>query len=75
MKEESSASSPGFIPDNSYPEELQRIADQSPIVMMRWKNAPGWPVEFVSGSISQWGYTSDDFLDGKLDHVKHRTSG
>ncbi|KPP98557.1 MAG: Signal transduction histidine kinase [Bacteroidetes bacterium HLUCCA01] len=69
MKEESSASSPGFIPDNSYPEELQRIADQSPIVMMRWKNAPGWPVEFVSGSISQWGYTSDDFLDGKLDHV------
>lgn len=49
-------------------EDLIRISNESPVIMMRWKNAPGWPVEFVSENISQWGYSPHDFTSGKLDY-------
>jgi PAS domain S-box-containing protein len=47
-------------------EELELIVSQSPAVAFRWCNEPGWPVDFVSDNISQFGYQPDDFKDGSL---------
>lgn len=52
------------LPKRQTMENLIRISNESPIVMMRWKHAPGWPVEFISGNISKWGYTEEEFLEG-----------
>ncbi len=47
-------------------EEMARIIDRSPSVVVLWKAEPGWPVEFVSQSIRQFGYAPEDFADRKL---------
>lgn len=37
-----------------------------PVVMFRWVNAPGWPVEYVSPNITALtGYPVDDFASGR----------
>ena len=46
--------------------ELEHIISQSPVIVFLWKNAPGWPVEYVSESVSQFGYTADDFVSGRV---------
>ncbi|HEX9926753.1 MAG TPA: PAS domain S-box protein, partial [Anaerolineae bacterium] len=40
------------------------VVENSPAIIFRWRYAmdEGWPVEFVSQNISQFGYTPDDFL-------------
>lgn len=53
-------------------ESLVRMSGESPIVMMRWKNAPGWPVEFVPANVSQWGYSPDEFTSGVLIDMTER---
>jgi PAS domain S-box-containing protein len=50
-------------------QELELIVDQSPAVAFLWRNAPGWPVEFVSNNIQQYGYRPDEFLSGKIDYA------
>ncbi|MCP4350426.1 MAG: PAS domain S-box protein [Desulfobacterales bacterium] len=50
--------------------ELERIINHSPVVVFLIKNAPGWPVEFVSENVSQFGYTPDNFTSGLLDFSK-----
>ncbi|MFX1346738.1 MAG: PAS domain S-box protein [Promethearchaeota archaeon] len=47
-------------------EELEYIINNSPGVVFLWKNLEGWPVEFVSENVDQWGYTPDDFYSGKI---------
>ena len=47
-------------------EELEYIINNSPGVVFLWKNSEGWPVEFVSDNVNQWGYTPDDFYSGKV---------
>jgi PAS domain S-box-containing protein len=50
-------------------ERVKRMADiinRSPLVVMEWRNAPGWPVSYVSESVAQWGYSPSDFLDSAL---------
>lgn len=37
-----------------------------PVVMFRWHNSPGWPVEFVSDNITQFGYQVEDFTRGRM---------
>ncbi len=50
--------------------ELERIINHSPVVVFLLKNAPGWPVEFVSDNVSQFGYMPDNFTSGLLDFSK-----
>lgn len=45
--------------------ELEYIINKSPVVVFLWKNAEGWPVEFVSENVSQFGYDPDDFFSGQ----------
>jgi phosphoserine phosphatase RsbU/P len=48
-------------------EELERIVDRSPSVVVLWKAEGGqWPVEFVSLSIRQFGYQPEDFTSRRL---------
>ncbi len=47
-------------------EELEFIVNHSPAVVWLWKAAPGWPVEYVSDSITRFGYTPDDFTGGRI---------
>ena len=47
-------------------EELEFIVNNSPAVVWLWKADPGWPVEYVSDSITRYGYTPDDFTSGRI---------
>lgn len=47
-------------------EELERIINQSQTVVFLWKPDMGRPVEFVSESVSQLGYTPKDFISGRV---------
>ncbi|OHB56871.1 MAG: hypothetical protein A2Y07_10890 [Planctomycetes bacterium GWF2_50_10] len=38
-----------------------------PMVIFKWKAAPGWPVEYVSPNVrDQFGYQPDDLTSGKI---------
>jgi sigma-B regulation protein RsbU (phosphoserine phosphatase) len=45
-------------------EELERIIDRSPSVVVLWRAEEGFPVEFVSRSVEQFGWPREAFLDG-----------
>jgi len=48
-------------------EEMERIVDRSPSVVVLWRAEEGsWPVEFVSQSVRQFGYTPDDLLSQRI---------
>ncbi|TET28107.1 MAG: PAS domain S-box protein [Candidatus Heimdallarchaeota archaeon] len=47
-------------------EELVRTINLSPAIVFLWKNAKGWPVEFVSDNVSLFGYKPEDFYSEKL---------
>lgn len=37
------------------------------VVVFKWRNAPGWPVEYVSPNIEALqGYSQEDYLSGKI---------
>ena len=42
-------------------EEMERIVNRSPSVVVLWRAAENWPVEFVSQSVSQYGYDPEYF--------------
>lgn len=46
----------------------QSLADTfiavGPCVLFQWRNAPDWPVLFVSENVTRFGYTVRGFLDG-----------
>jgi PAS domain S-box-containing protein len=45
---------------------MSQIVDHSPMVVIEWRNAEGWPVSYASDSVAQWGYSPDDLRQGKL---------
>lgn len=47
-------------------EDLERIVNNSPAVAFLWGAESGWPVEYVSSNISQFGFDSEDFCKGRL---------
>ncbi len=50
-------------------EELERIIAQSPSVAILWSAEEGWPVKFVSESISQFGYSAQDLVSGRVRYL------
>jgi PAS domain S-box-containing protein len=42
------------------------VIENSPTMLFRWKSAEGWPVEYVSENVSQFGYTAADLLSGAV---------
>ncbi|MCX7878132.1 MAG: PAS domain-containing protein, partial [Ignavibacteria bacterium] len=52
--------------------ELQRERDLftgGPVIIFRWKREEGWPVEYVSKNIEQYGYSREDFISGKIKYA------
>ncbi len=47
--------------------KMASIIDQSPTVAFLWKNAPGWPVEYVSENVLQFGYEAAELTAGVRD--------
>jgi PAS domain S-box-containing protein len=37
-----------------------------PVVVFKWRAAEGWPVEYVSPNVSQFGYPPEDLTGGKI---------
>jgi PAS domain S-box-containing protein len=50
-------------------EELERIVNRSPAVAFSWRAAEGWPVEFVSDNVRQFGYSPEDFHSGRVPYA------
>ncbi len=40
-----------------------------PVILFRWRNAAGWPVEYVSPNIRQFGIEPDDLISGRLPYA------
>jgi PAS domain S-box-containing protein len=49
---------------------LVDLVDRSPVVVVEWRNEPGWPVSYVSQSVEQWGYQPADLLRGDLPYAR-----
>ncbi|MEZ4483777.1 MAG: Cache 3/Cache 2 fusion domain-containing protein [Syntrophotaleaceae bacterium] len=47
-------------------EDLERIVNNSPAVAFLWSAEDGWPVEYVSLNISQFGFDAEDFHKRRL---------
>lgn len=50
-------------------EELARIIHRSPSVVVLWRATEGWPVEFVSQNVAQFGYSAEEFLAGRASFI------
>ncbi len=50
-------------------DELSHIINRSPSVVVLWRAGEGWPVEFISRNISQYGYAPEEFLSGRIGFV------
>ena len=58
------------VPTNENNTHLfQTFLNNSITVFFAWKAVDGWPVEYVSKNVSQFGYTSEDFLSA---HIKYK---
>ena len=49
--------------------DLEHIINHTPAIVFLWKAADGWPVEFVSDNISNFGYTPEDFYSGRVPYA------
>jgi PAS domain S-box-containing protein len=49
--------------------DMQALVDRSPAVIFLWRVADDWPVEYVSDSITQFGYTPEELRAGRITWV------
>ena len=54
---------------NQMKEEMERVVNNSPVIVFKWKTEKDWPVEFVSENVTQLGYTVEDFTSGRIKYV------
>lgn len=47
-------------------QRLNELVNRSPIVVLEWRAEAGWPMTYVSASIQQWGYSSEEMMDGHV---------
>lgn len=46
--------------------ELERIVTISPAIVFLWRAESGWPVEYVSRNVEQWGYSVEELTGGQI---------
>ena len=51
---------------NKLKEEMERIINNSPVIVFLWKYEEGWPIEFVSENVTQLGYEVEDFTSNRM---------
>ena len=47
-------------------EDASIIVESSPIVLFRWRAEEGWPVDYVSQNVRQFGYDPEELTSGRL---------
>lgn len=47
---------------------MNEVINRSPLVVIEWRNLPGWPVRYVSESVRQWGYEPARLRDGQVQY-------
>lgn len=48
----------------------EEIITQGPVVLFRWRNAPGWPVDYVSRNAGEvFGWTAEEFMRGEISYA------
>lgn len=47
-------------------QDLEDVINRGPAVVFLWRAAEGWPVDFVSANIRQYGYDPDDFVSQRI---------
>jgi len=52
-----------------YLQELELIVNKSTAIAFLWHASDGWPVEFISDNIIQFGYTPHDFMSGMIPFI------
>jgi PAS domain S-box-containing protein len=52
--------------DRAMAQHLSDLVNRSPLVVIEWRNAPGWPVHYVNDNIRQWGYDPKALVDGSV---------
>ncbi|GEL77624.1 sensor domain-containing diguanylate cyclase [Tenuibacillus multivorans] len=45
-----------------------RLIENSPAVIFRWGIKEGWPIEYVSQNVNQYGYTPEWFIRERIDY-------
>lgn len=51
-------------------EQEHQMFIAGPVVVFKWKNAEGWPVEYVSPNVKEvLGYSADDFTSGRVPYA------
>jgi PAS domain S-box-containing protein len=51
-------------------QESYEIINRSPAVVFLWKNAAGWPVEYVSDNVmGLFGHTAEDLMSGRVPYA------
>jgi diguanylate cyclase (GGDEF)-like protein/PAS domain S-box-containing protein len=43
----------------------QQLFTNGPVVVFRWSADSGWPIEYVSSTVDQFGYQADELVDQK----------
>jgi len=54
--------------DREHLRKMNQVVDRSPLVVIEWRNAPGWPVSYVSDSLRLWGYAPADLMGGRIQY-------
>ena len=49
--------------------DMEEIINSSPIIVFLWKAEKGWPVEYVTNNILQFGYMPSDFTSGSIPYA------
>ncbi|MCK4545909.1 MAG: PAS domain S-box protein [Candidatus Eisenbacteria sp.] len=51
--------------------ESNEIIGMSPAIAFLWRNADGWPVEYVSDNVEElFGYSADELMSGKVPYAR-----
>ncbi len=48
---------------------LAAIVNRSPVIAISWRNVDDWPVSYVSGNISSWGYRPEQLRGGQYKYI------
>ena len=55
---------------NSILKDSHQLYMNGPVVIFKWHNTKGWPVEYVSSNVFQLlGYTDEEFIKGKKNYA------
>ncbi|MCQ1536169.1 PAS domain S-box protein [Methanosarcina sp. KYL-1] len=51
---------------NKLKEDMEKVINNSPVIVFLWKYEEGWPIEFVSENVTRIGYNVEDFTSTRV---------